>query len=50
MGDYLEYPKWVTVPGEGDPLQPGHVLCETADDEAALTPVLSPAVRKTAKD
>ena len=32
-----EYPKWVAVEGDGHPDVPGHVLCEDAAAEKALT-------------
>jgi hypothetical protein len=30
---YQEYPKWVAVDNDGDPLQPGYVLCENEAEE-----------------
>lgn len=36
MTEVQEYPKWVEVEGDGHPDQPGHVLVEDADEEAAL--------------
>ena len=36
MSEVQEYPKWVAVEGDGDPVQPGYVLVEDADGEAEL--------------
>jgi hypothetical protein len=47
MFEFFEYPKWVAVDGEGDPRQPGYVLCDDAEAEAALKPAPK---TKTAKE
>jgi hypothetical protein len=32
-----EYPKWVKVDHDGDPSQPGYILCTDEAEELALT-------------
>lgn len=41
-----EYPKWVKVSGDGDPLQPGYELANSADEEEALSKPKSKADNK----
>lgn len=38
MDEIQEYPKWVKVKGDGDPLQPGYVLVNSADEEPGKKP------------
>lgn len=38
MAEILEYPKWVKVKGNGDPLQPGCQLVNSREEEDALAP------------